>query len=345
MIRIERQLPVNLVEEERELFEPHLVHEIPEPSLKVYRAVRATGMGILIKGWSLLPESFPDTLESQEWSWESKKYNQPATKWKTIMRSHLPGRIRAMDGPALWFTDTWSLSYFFWLSETLARLEFIRDRVEAGWPIVIPDHYLVVDFVKTTLELFGVSNLVPVPLSHCQVVRELHIPTRTAGIHHFNPELIKRVGERFRATDLPAPEGVGNKLHISRRKARMRKFINNDAVDAVFDAFGYSTVCMEDYSFREQVGMLTRARALASIHGAGLTNMLMMPPGSAVFEMRMQGEFNSSFFNLASACGHPYYYQSCQPEQPDVIEQKNNFIADIDVLKRNLERIEKSLQI
>ena len=343
MIDIERRLPANLDPADAELFAPHLHHRIPTPQLKCYRDVRATGMGILIKGLSLLPESFPDTLESKEWSWESNKYNRPLTKLKLLAKSFLLGSTKALDGPALWFTDTWSLSYFFWLSETLARLEFIRDQIDAGWPVAIPEHYLDVDFVKSTLDLFGVTNLAPVAIEKDILLREVHIPTRTAGIHHFNPELVRRVGERFRATAPPAPERIGEKLHISRRKARIRKFVNEDEVDAVFDQFGYTTVCMEDYSFHEQVGMLTRARALASIHGAGLTNMLMMSPGATIFEMRMRGHFNSSFFNLASACGHPYFYQSCEPEKPDVHEQQNNFIADIDLLSQNLKHIEKHL--
>ena len=344
MISLERKLPVNLIEEDRELFAPHLRHEIPEPSLKYYHNVRATGMGILIKGLSLLPESFPDTLESKEWSWESNKYNRLPTKLKLIAKSHLSGRSKVVGVPCLWCTDTWSLSYFFWLTETLARLEFVRDKLDEGWPLVLPDHYLVVDFVKTTLSLFGIDNLLPVPLGHNHILREVHIPTRTAGIHHFNPELIRRVGERFRASGVIAPMAIGDKIHISRRKARIRRFINQDEVEAVFDQFGYTTVCMEDYSFRDQVGMLTQARVLASIHGAGLANMLMMRPGSTVFEMRMRGDFNSSFFNLASACGHPYYYQSCKPEHPELNEQKNNFIADIDLLRQNLERIEATRQ-
>ncbi len=344
MITVQRNLPANLIESDRELFSPHLTHEIPEPTLRAHHNVRASGMGILIKGLSLLPDAFPDTLESKEWSWESSKYNRLPTKLKLIAKSHLPGRRKVLTAPCLWCTDTWSLSYFFWLTETLSRLEFIRNELDAGWPLILPDHYLVVDFVKTALELFGIDNLVPVPLGWHYLLSEVHIPTRTAGIHHFNPDLVQKVGQRFRSANIAQPTGLSDKIHISRRKARIRKFINQDEVEAVFDHFGYSTVCMEDFSFREQVGMLTNARVLASIHGAGLANMLMMPPGSQVFEMRMRGNFNSSFFNLAAACTHPYYYQSCEPEKPNLNEQQNNFIADISLLRQNLERIEKARQ-
>ncbi|MGE9292289.1 MAG: glycosyltransferase family 61 protein [Puniceicoccales bacterium] len=343
MISVERHLPVNLIESDRSLFEPHLHTQIPHPGFKHYHDVRANGLGILVKSLSLLPESFPDTLESKEWSWESNRYNQPLTRLKLILRSRQPGRTKALEEPCLWFTDTWSLSYFFWISESLSRLEFSRELIEKGYPVVMPAHFMEVDFVRTSLEMFGVENIVPVTIGHNCLMRDVTIPTRTAGIHHFNPELIRRVGERFRSVAPPPPDGIGEKIHISRRKARMRKFVNQDEVEAMYDSFGYTTVCMEDYSFRDQVGMLSRARALASIHGAGLVNILMMPPGAAVFEMKMRGPLNSSFFNLASACGHPYFYQACEPEKPDVIEQQNNFIADIDQLERNLELIEKSL--
>ena len=77
MITVNRRFPRNIKEGERSLFTPHLQIGIPSPSLKKYQNVRASGMGILVKSANLLPESFPDLLEGEEWKVEWKYYNKP----------------------------------------------------------------------------------------------------------------------------------------------------------------------------------------------------------------------------------------------------------------------------
>ena len=42
---------------------------------------------------------------------------------------------------------------------------------------------------------------------------------------------------------------------------------------------GFETVYTEELSFAEQVRLFSETRCLVSIHGAGLTNLMFMPPG------------------------------------------------------------------
>src|ERR1035437_4173888 len=56
------------------------------------------------------------------------------------------------------------------------------------------------------------------------------------------------------------------------------------------------------HPFEDQVAILSKARYVASNHGAGLTNMLFMRPGGRVLELRREGDaHNNCFFTLASA--------------------------------------------
>ena len=85
----------------------------------------------------------------------------------------------------------------------------------------------------------------------------------------------------------------------------------------VLRAFNFRIVRTEDYSFAEQVRLAAGARYLVSNHGAGLTNILFMRPGSSVLELRHATDcINNCYFTLASALNLKYFYQTCQPKTP-----------------------------
>ncbi len=66
---------------------------------------------------------------------------------------------------------------------------------------------------------------------------------------------------------------------------------------------------MEDYSLQQQVDLLSETKALIGLHGAGLTNMLFMPTGAQLLELRNQGDrSNNCFFSMAADLHHRYYY-------------------------------------
>ena len=72
--------------------------------------------------------------------------------------------------------------------------------------------------------------------------------------------------------------------------------------------------------------MFSQCSLLISIHGNALTNMLWMPEGSTVLEIRRSGDsHNNCYFSLASALGHKYYYVLA----PSVDNIKDTHIADL----------------
>ena len=84
--------------------------------------------------------------------------------------------------------------------------------------------------------------------------------------------------------------------------------------------------------------LLADTRVLVSNHGAGLSNMLFMAPGGSVLELRKRGDaHNNCYFALASALNLKYYYQLCDPENPNQDAFSADLIVDATMLRQNLD--------
>ena len=128
-----------------------------------------------------------------------------------------------------------------------------------------------------------------------------------------------------------------DKVYISRGKARCRKIINEEEVVPLLQELGFQALFFEDYAFEEQVKIMLNARYLVSNHGAGLTNMLFLRPGSSVLELRKCGDNdNNCYFGLASALDLKYYYQLCKAENSDEDAFSADVFVDLKQLRKNV---------
>jgi capsular polysaccharide biosynthesis protein len=114
---------------------------------------------------------------------------------------------------------------------------------------------------------------------------------------------------RDRLVPEPAPaDARGRKLFLSRATAASRRIVNEAEIEPVLAGHGFEVVDPAGMSIAEQVALFSQASAVAGPHGAGLTNLLFSPPGTAVVEIfaapAAQGV--SNYRVLASHLGLPY---------------------------------------
>jgi capsular polysaccharide biosynthesis protein len=135
--------------------------------------------------------------------------------------------------------------------------------------------------------------------------------------------------------------GAGtDRLYISRSAARRRKVSNESGVLEVLRRFGFRILHAESCSFEEQVRAASGSRYLVSSHGAGLTNMLFMRPGSHVLELRHRGDgVSTCYFTMASALALHYSYQTCASSRPDEAVHTADLDVDLRAFESNLERL------
>ena len=113
---------------------------------------------------------------------------------------------------------------------------------------------------------------------------------------------------------LEVDESLPSKIFLSRRQAGSRRFDPSFEEQLVHltSQFGFTTVVLEDLSFKEQITLFRNATHIISPHGAAFTNLLFKPDRARVLEINHdidgQGFLRACFYLMAEENGHEYMY-------------------------------------
>ena len=326
---LKRKLPVNFQEEHRRLFELDLERSLPPGKLVRLKNVRISHEGILFRGRGILPESFAFAWQLREWKARSV--------FKLLATNYLFRRRRRIDGEVLWITDSWSTSYFHWLTDGLKRLFAMRDRLN-DQTVLLPSGYEQRDVVMSSLKAFGANKVDFIGNNEALECSSILMATDIAPSGHFRDETIQGVREiLLSAFGDSNYRGKGERIYISRKRTSKRRIVNEDELTPILTKFGFQTLCMEDFSFEEQVKICSRARYIVSNHGAGLTNALFMRDGGNLLELRHQWERNQNcFFVMSSALNLNYFYQRCRAHDFNAAPHNADLIVDPAELEKTL---------
>jgi len=231
----------------------------------------------------------------------------------------------------VWIIDNWSNEYFHWLTDALPRL-IASESVDSNVPILLPESFKSVNYITESLRIFGRDIIFYNPSQKIEVNR-LILPSYTANTGNYNKLIINNLRERFIHR---FKNSENRKIYVSRKKARTRKITNEDELQKLLESFGYEIHFFEDYSFQKQVKIMSETKSLIGLHGAGLTNMLFMPEGGQVLELRNENDsINNCYFTLASDLNHSYYYQLNKGDKSETSDV--NITVDLNEFKKNIE--------
>jgi capsular polysaccharide biosynthesis protein len=326
-----RRLPVNLEAADLGLFKHELEKSIPATDLLQFDHCRVAGNGILYQGMRVFEESFGYRCMLDEWA-----------SLKNLVRffvgQYALKKLQTCDEDVVLFIDNWSGAYFHWITDSLSRLYAARETVK-GATILLPMHYGQFEYTLPSLAPFRTGAIKYLDKDHVLLCRRLIVPTHTAPSGNYNASLISGLRDlivnHFGGRNL-SPSG--ERVYISRRKAKVRRIVNEAEVEAVLKQYGFRIVCFEDFTFAQQVAIASNARYLISNHGAGLTNMLFMPVGSSVLELRKAGDsHNNCYFALASSLDLRYLYQLCDIQNPNADAYSADLVVHTERLKRNID--------
>jgi capsular polysaccharide biosynthesis protein len=319
------RLPVNLRPEDLDLFRNECDRALPRTVLVRMDGVNISPDGVFFDRLRILPQSFAFPDLAQAWPLRHR--------WRFLIENHLLRRRRTFVPAAVWITDDWSGGYFHWFADALTRLHVLgsraRDRV-----LLLPHRYADLPFVRPSLKPFDLGGVEFLASDEVVTCRDLLVPMHTAPSGAFDETVIGSVRrllvDEYTASESIEPAAADALVYISRGAATRRRIVNEPEVVDALGALGFRVVRCEELSWAEQVRLASRARCLVSNHGAGLTNMLFMPAGGAVLELRHQHDrVQNCYFTLASAVGLDYSYQTCAPENPGEAAHTANLRVDV----------------
>jgi len=209
---------------------------------------------------------------------------------------------------ALVFYDANYNNYFHWWAECLANLELAELCLGAVPPMIIWNGKPELSaWQRASLDILGVDVIHRMTTDSDVVrVKEAMWFYRETG---YVPGLLLR---RLRARALKqvsTPISKTKKLFIRRKHHRNIK--NDRAIEIMLSNLGYETICTEDFLQIDQIKIFSSAQAVVATHGAGLTNMLFMPPGSTVIELMPHLEARPFYWMMAQKLHHRYAVLMC----------------------------------
>jgi capsular polysaccharide biosynthesis protein len=220
-------------------------------------------------------------------------------------------RVTFSEPALLLLHNHWSGGYHHWIAECLVKLKEIDPR---RFVAVLPSDYS--PFAIESLRMFPLAGIAQLPAGQALGATWLTV-VGNPHVSRFNPVHIRWLRE-YLWTHIGARGSGTERLYVTRRNALWRQVENEDEVIDVLRRYGFTCVDSAELSFRDEVRLFSECQALVSLHGAGLTNCVFMPPGGHVLELyrafrSRTGSMNTTYWHLCSAAGMNYYYQFCQP--------------------------------
>lgn len=274
----------------------------------------------------------------------SLQFNTGINK-KGLFRSYLKSflflmRIRKITRfkNILYVTNSNSHNFFHWSLDVLQKLEFIdqfrNELFNSKLKIIIPCNHID-SYVKKSLKAFDLDIYFQkqneIILSNGSILLPDIAPTG-----NYRKEIINKLSYRMRYfwNKKNSNKKHKNKIYISRKNSIKRKLVNEDEIIPILKKNGFNILDFDELNFEKQLAYVLNSDVILSVHGASLTHMLWMKPGSKVLEIRAKNNINDNcYFTLASDLNHNYYYFVAEKTN----KIKSNHLSDLFVNKDSFE--------
>lgn len=218
-------------------------------------------------------------------------------------------------------------NYFNWTLRYTSRIALFQ-AMPADCRLVAPAP--IRPYVRETLAFMGVPE---------ERVDFLEAPTRferltvaapsALGRYELSPLITTTLREHPAVTALP--RSGRRRLYIPRRNVRMRRVVNEAAVEAALTALGFEVFDNAAHSVRDQAAAFRNAEIVVAPHGAGLSNIVFCDVGTPVIEIVPEGydQGVTSYRSLSDLFGLRYAQLFAREAAPD--RKGNRCNADIEL--------------
>jgi len=190
--------------------------------------------------------------------------------------------------------------FYHWLVEDLPGTISAMETFPQEIPLIVikkPPNY-VEDFLKTTTRsVIRTSNFAN--------VHKLYIVDKGSSSGWPQPTDLKILNnyEPFKSAKKRTQRD--EYIYISRLKSS-RSPSNENEIQLLFEKNGFTVYYLENYDLLQQISIISSARVIAGIHGAGLTNLIWMEKNCTVLDIVNENYWTEAYFKASFISGVKY---------------------------------------
>ena len=220
-------------------------------------------------------------------------------------------KLQHLSGTVLVLSDTHHDFYTHYIFEAIGRLALVENQIDLYPTIYIRN---TLPYQKRYLSMLGLDNKQIIsadqdmPPSGITADR-LVIPCFQRTYDYLIDSTIIGFLRRKLLPYADRSLSRGERIFVSRRKAKYRRILNEPELMPILTEYGFSVVYLEDYSVEEQISVMKFAKIVVSPHGSGLGNLLYCDPDTKVMEI-FSGLNTDLIYLVAASLNLEYYYLS-----------------------------------
>ena len=237
-----------------------------------------------------------------------------------------------LRGTTAVIATTLGVGYGHWLLEELPRLIALKPD-ECDTLIAHADHA----YQREAFALHGFAGkILPAKRDAHHRCEQLIVPS----IGQLTPTTLRAL-EKFTVPLRLASGPFGERIYISREKARRRRITKEGKLWKELKTQGFTKLHLEELTWQEQINAFRSAKVIVAPHGAGLANLAFCPTGTKVIELFHRSYVNGCYWQLAALKGLDYRPIASQGDAPlaqDLRANRNDIEVNVDQLLQVLQK-------
>ena len=277
--QVEYVLPPHASVEILEFFRPHALGSFEPAFLARLPGGRVFGSGNVLSpdGQTIARDVSPDFGKpfEEHWLLTYKKIRAPVP---------LPGTTAVI-------ATTLGAGYSHWLLEELPRLLALKPD-DCETLIAHAAHA----YNREAFARHGfVGKVIPAKREAHHSCEQLLVPS----LGQMTPSTVRALDEFTAPLRLPSSP-FGERLYISRERAKRRRVANESELWTELAGHGFVKLHLEELTWAQQITAFRAAKVIVAPHGAGLANLVFCQPGTKVIELFHRSYVSPLYWQLAA---------------------------------------------
>jgi len=132
----------------------------------------------------------------------------------------------------------------------------------------------------------------------------------TKAIAPWKIEMLRRLRDSF-----PRTQKSFRRLYVSRKRAAVRRVINEVEFEQLLRKANFSIVELESKPWEEQLALFSTAEVILAPHGAALANLVFCEPRALIAEIGSRSGYKEFYLQLAASAQLRYRFIEARPRE------------------------------